>query len=151
MKKIKLHGKLANGAEAMVDEEDFALLNRFRWSLDSDGYAVSAGYRYKMHRIITAAPKKRIVDHINHNKLDNRKLNLRLVSPRESSYNHNQPIGSSGFRGVNRSKSGKRWEACISINNKQVYLGTYDTPEEAAKAYDKKVREIRTCFAITNF
>ena len=72
MKEIKLNGTLAKGRVAIVDDEDFEFLNRFKWSVDKDGYAVSSGYRYKMHRLIMAASKKRIVDHMNRDRLDNR-------------------------------------------------------------------------------
>lgn len=150
MKEIKLRGVLAGGKVVIVDDEDFDLLNRYNWSIDSDGYAVSSGYRYKMHRLIVAAPKKKIVDHINRNRLDNRKENLRLVSSRENSYNHNHKIGKSGYRGVNLTKDGKKWESCISVNDKQVYLGTFDTVLEAAEAYNTKAVEVRGSMAVLN-
>jgi len=128
MNKIKIHGKLGKDKFATVDEEDFALLSRYRWNLDTDGYAISVGYRYKMHRMVTGARPRIIVDHINRDRLDNRKSNLRLVTAKENSYNSVHPSGASRYRGVNRAHTkSERWEATISIKNKQVYLGILDS------------------------
>ena len=71
MNKIKLYGKLANGNVAYVSDEDFGLLNMYRWNVDAFGYAVAVGTRYKMHRLVIGAKLGQIVDHINGNKLEN--------------------------------------------------------------------------------
>lgn len=152
MKKITLYGKRANSRYSIIDDDSFVIISRYRWNCDKDGYAISTGTRLKMHRLIIGAKPGEIVDHINGNKLDNRSSNLRIVNSKENAWNYESSRGSSKFRGVNRANSkSERWEACIFNNGKQLHLGTYGTPEEAAKAYDKKAVELRGAFARTNF
>ena len=151
MKQIKIHGKLGNGKFAIVSDSDYELINRYRWNLDTDGYAIATKGRHKMHRLIVAAGPKNIVDHINGNRLDNRIENLRLVNAQQNAQNCKSAPGASGYRGVNRGNSkSESWEACISHNNKQIYLGSFKTAKEAAKAYNKKAIELRGEFAVLN-
>ena len=100
--------------------------------------------RYYEHRIIFLLFHKRFpstVDHINQDKHDNRIENLREVSPAEN--NLNKPIQSrntSGYKGVLRTESGKRWKAQISIAGRVNYLGSFDTKQEAVAAYERAIR-----------
>lgn len=150
-KEVKIYGKKAT-RPAIVDDNSYDIVNRYRWNIDSDGYAISVGQRYKMHRLIIGARVGEIVDHINGDRLDNRLDNLRIVTASQNSFNSRHKTGISKYRGVNRSNSKiEKWEACISHNNRQLYLGTFNTPEEAAKAYDAKAIELRGRFARTNF
>lgn len=152
MKKIKLNGVLGKGKSVLVDDEDYPILIRYRWNLDTDGYAISVGYRYKMHRLIMGVSPSKIIDHVNGIKIDNQKNNLRVVSAWQNCCNSKHKTGSSNYRGVNKANSKKeRWEACISSNNKQIHLGTFATPEDAARAYDKKAKELRGIYAVLNF
>lgn len=78
-----------------------------------------------------------IVDHINRNKLDNRRINLRFVTPSESSTN-TTPWGISGYRGVYPMRD--KWQAKGKFDGKQYYLGTFATAEEAAQvAHDWRI------------
>ena len=90
---------------------------------------------YKIHRLIALAflgldidnPKK-VIDHVNRNKLDNQVSNLRLVSNQENQFNRN----AKGYY-----KRGNKYEAKIQLNGKQIHLGTYDTEEEASNSYQQ--------------
>ena len=91
-----------------------------------------------------------IVDHINGNVLDNRKCNLRLCTRAENARNAKKPkSNTSGYIGV--SKSGKKWQAQISLNGKTHYLGTFEDKIEAARARDRKAIELYGEFARLNF
>jgi hypothetical protein len=88
---------------------------------------------YKIHRLIALAflgldidnPKK-VIDHVNRNKLDNQVSNLRLVSNQENQFNTN----AKGY-----TKCGNKYRVRIAVNDKSIYLGTFETKEEAHNAY----------------
>ena len=86
-------------------------------------------------------------DHINRNGLDNRRANLRFVTPQENSWN-SKPKSSQPYKGV--SARDGRWIARIGYNG-AIYLGRFDSAEEAARAYDAKACELRGEYAYLNF
>lgn len=121
----------------IFDLEDYEKIKEYRWFL-SNGYVSShnkeEGSIFRLHRFIMACPEGLVVDHINHNKLDNRKCNLRICSHAENNRNiRRRKNNKSGYPGVDLVKS-KRWIARIGYNNEVIYLGTYDTKEEAINA-----------------
>lgn len=120
----------------LIDTEDFEKVKQHKW-VDGRGYARNRKIGL-MHRFIINANKNEIVDHINQNKLDNRKSNLRIVNKSINRINSSQI---KGYR-VRKRKKGDRYTAFIKINGKQVILGTYDTPEEAQRVYLEKRREV---------
>jgi hypothetical protein len=127
---------------ALVDNEDFDYLNKFKWHAHKNGntsyartpildHTKKGGQAIlNMHRIIMNCPDNMQIDHINHNGLDNRKENLRIVTKRENHWNR---VDQSLYIGV--IKSHKKFCAMIRVNNKRIYLGIYLTPEEAHNAY----------------
>ena len=105
-----------------------------------------------IHRLIMDAPKGMEVDHINGNPLDNRKSNLRICTIAENLRNKGAgKNNTSGYKGVSWVKRNKRWLAQIKHNGKQVYIGHYKNKEEAARAYDKKAKELHGEYAYLNF
>lgn len=141
MKKLYLN----NGQFALVDNEDFDYLNQFSWSLMGKGYVrrgVRIGNKNKtiaLHREIMKHPEGKEIDHINHNKLDNQKSNLRICSHQENLRNQKIRIdNSTGFKGVcyryNLSKT-RPWQARIFFNGKDNHLGLFATKEEAVFTY----------------
>ncbi|MFD3999920.1 HNH endonuclease [Streptomyces rubiginosohelvolus] len=122
----------------LMDSEDFAALNGRRISIGSHGYAQvwERPRLLLLHKWIMGVPVGTrysvIVDHINRNKLDCRRSNLRLVTPTQS--NLNRVIAARELPvGVNRSRSG-RFDASITRRRVKHYLGVFDTPEQAAAA-----------------
>lgn len=143
--------KLTQGRFAIVDDELFNYLNQWKWSYHA-GYAVRSQYiRGKrspktilMHRIVNESKKGFDTDHINRNKLDNRKENLRTVTSLENHTNmgdfkHN----SSGNKGVHWDKSRNKWMAFIVSNYKFINLGRFTHKEEAVNARQQAERELR--------
>lgn len=128
-------------AVALVDASDYNLLKDYRWKLHTNGYAMRnvwvdgvASIEY-MHRVITQATKGKVVDHINHNTLDNRKSNLRLCEHRENMRNTKLSKNStSGYTGVVWHKTQSSWQARIRLNYKTIFLGYYNNLEDAVKA-----------------
>lgn len=113
------------------------------------------GKRYYAHRLIYMLhhgylPK--IVDHINRDRLDNRIENLRSVTPSESSRNCKRAKPpKSGYKGVTQSANGRKFHTKIALQRKNIFVGAFDTAEQAAKEYDKAARELHGEFAVLNF
>jgi hypothetical protein len=88
-------------------------------------------------------PKNKQIDHIDHNRLDNRKCNLRLCTNQENSRNKGLNLNNtSGVKGVYFDKQLKKWRARITINYKSVHLGIFDDLEEAKDTYNQKTKEV---------
>lgn len=136
-----------------IDNEDYSSFKKFRWFLHKDGYA----YRYEydrrisnnscilMHRQIMSANKFPgfEIDHINGNRIDNRKSNLRVV--KRSHNNQNSKIrrdNKSGFRGVWFDEKTKKWCSSIKLEDKRIWLGRHETPYQAAIAYNQMASKL---------
>jgi hypothetical protein len=159
--------ELGKGLRAIVDDEDFEELSKDRWYVKyrkdrkhKQYYAFRSVFLNKkntfmlMHRQIMGVEKgdTRKVDHINHNTLDNRKENLRVVTHQQNQFNRKKEIGcSSKYKGVSWYKRDSNWMACIKINKKTKYLGYFSSEIEAARAYDSKAIELFGEYAHLNF
>lgn len=102
---------------------------------------------YKAHRLVwlymTGEMPKEFIDHINGVKTDNRWCNLREATNAENNRNTGlPPTNTSGYKGISLNKKTNRWIAQASIGNKNKYIGSFGTPEEAANAYKEYVRLI---------
>lgn len=144
---------LSNGEITFVDEEDFQTLKKLRWYRIKGGYAVN-DYRNKgkrtmryMHREIMQTPRGMQTDHVNRNKLDNRRINLRIATAAQNQGNRGiDKRNTSGLKGVIPYKNGK-WMAQIKIANKSKYLGLFESKHEAHGAYMKAASEYHGAFA----
>lgn len=107
-----------------------------------------------MHRLITNFPKGMEVDHINGNKLDNRRSNLRVCTRSENAKNRRlSKSNKSGYHGVHYAtteKRRKRWAASIRVNGKKKYIGRFFTLAEAVMAYNKSALKYHGKFATLN-
>jgi hypothetical protein len=105
-----------------------------------------------MHRVIMNAQKGEIIDHIDHEGLNNCKYNLRSVTLQQNAWNRRQGSkGSSKYKGVMYVKSRGKYRVNISVDGKRKHLGYFDDEIAAAKAYDKAARETRGKYAGLNF
>lgn len=124
----------------LIDTEDLCKVNMFRW-FNSLGYAV-CNETNKMHALILGKIDGLVIDHINRNGLDNRKINLRLtthsVNTRNCKLNKNN---TSGFKGIVWSKNDKRWVASLNVNDKKIHLGQFKDKKDAIKC--RKEGEIK--------
>jgi AP2 domain/HNH endonuclease len=166
---------LSKGYVALVSECDYERVAQFKWCAHEqrrkDGSIKNVCAQRKvrdvdgrrpsqyMHRFVLDLPSGQnpAVDHINHDGRDNRRENLRIVtnaqnlSNRRKQQNYLGKPTSSLFKGVDWHQQRMKWRAQIGIGGKAIHLGLFPTPEEAAKAYDKKARELFGEYAHCNF
>lgn len=147
------HINLTQGKVAIVDDEDFEELNKYKWCYLNAGYACreSSGKMILMHRDINKTPNNKITDHINGNGLDNRKVNLRTCTTSENAMNSKTNlINTSGYRGVSKDNVRGTYRATIKKLDKAIFLGRFKTANEAALAYNKAAIELFGEFARLN-
>lgn len=150
---------LADGRSAIVDDEDFEWLSQWKWHTSNSG---SRGYAMRqadnpyetiaMHRTILNVDSPE-VDHINLNKLDNRRSNLRPATYTQNRCNQDKKSGvfSSQYKGVSWCKKMNRWRAEVKINKKRVYSEYFFFEPDAAHAYDTAASIHHGEFARLNF
>ena len=163
--------RLKNGSDLIMDQSDWSVISRLRICGWSRGYALCTAFKQcpntsgVVHRIIAAlmfggaALKTELgarvnIDHANGDPSDNRRCNLRLCNHAENMRNQSAVKGSSRFKGVYESQTPGKWKANITYTRpgfpRSIHLGTFSTEEDAARAYDAKVRELFGEFAKTN-
>lgn len=137
-----MHIELTGGSVAVVDNEDFEALSRYRWKLHANGYACRSarvGGKHVcilMHREVAMAPDGLQVDHIDLNKLNNTRANLRVVE--RSTNERNKPPtrrNTSGVKGVSFDARRGKWKATTKHRGRQYTIGRFATIEEAQRAY----------------
>jgi hypothetical protein len=159
MAEIIIKSKKYGTHVVLVDDEDFERLNNFRWHIKNKKNVFyvnrnilikkegTTQYKQKtipMHRQIMSLTfgDKLLVDHINHNPLDNRKCNLRIATRLENNRNStSRKNSSSKYLGVSWSNHNKRWMAYIRIKGKTIHLGGFKIEEDAALAYNQAAVE----------
>ena len=142
---------LGNGVDAWIDLEDFAKVYLYSWYLHSEGYAVASDGRDKLylHRYIMGVTDPKIfVDHEDHDRLNNRKNNLRVCERTQNQWNR-KPRGK--FKGITYIPRKDKWQVRLRANGVVYNLGYYKDPVEAAKAHDRKAIELHGQFASLNF
>ena len=150
---------LGHGKFATVDKEDVLFLSAWKWYLSGYGYAMrkeKINSKYKMilmHRVILERKLGHSdfenTDHVNQNRIDNRKDNLRPVTHSQNCYK--QLNNTSGYIGVSLDKRREKWQAEIGANGKDIYLGQFDSKIMAARARDLATIKYHGEHAVLNF
>lgn len=132
--KVKLNDK----NYMLCDIEDWERFKGHYWFINDTGYAVCETMKtgtLRFHKLVTGTTAEVIIDHINRNKLDNRKQNLRIANKKVNSINRDlQSNNTTGHAGVHFNKNNGKWNARVKVNGKVIWLGSFQTKEEAIAA-----------------
>ena len=144
--------ELTKGKVTIVDSSFYDYLNQFKWhAVNMGGYRAYRRDGKKliaMSRDILDAPVGKVVDHINHNTLDNRLQNLRICTEAENHYNKIiSSLNTSGYKGVTWHRGAKKWRVRVNGN----HIGFFYDKLTAARAYDDAASKIHGEFAHLNF
>ena len=157
---------IGKGKKSIIDAEDKEIVDKYNWRYSqhtkrSDiGYVVTTARlpngrysTFSLHRYLLGNPKGKHVDHINGDRLDNRRINLRLSTRSQNAFNvkKNPVNASSRYKGVSWSKIKNKWHARIRKDYKMNHLGYFEDEHLAALAYDKAALKMAGEFALTNF
>lgn len=130
-----------------IDKEDIEKVSKYKWHI-SNGYARATTREngrvetIRMHRLIMNAKPKTHVDHINRNKLDNRKFNLRICTSQKNQGNTlKRKDNTSGYKGVSWDKVKNKFHARMMVQKSLIHIGYFDNVITAAKAYDTAAKE----------
>ena len=137
----------------LIIDDEFSYLLTYKWKVNRDGYAQAycKGKNKKIHRLIMGEPIGKDVDHINHNKLDNRISNLRICSRSENHHNSKiQKNNATGYKGVHYKTNAKKFVAQIKLNNKRIHIGYFRTAIEASVAYNETAKKLFGEYAYVN-
>lgn len=156
MRKIRL----SNGLYAKVDDEDYEWLNQYNWRFARNSTRIPTGYAVTgndktilMHRLLLSPPDGMFIDHINNDKLDNRRSNLRIVTRHQNATNVKkyQKSLSSPYKGVTKEKGKKFYRVSISVNGRIAKIGSFLDERHAAIVYDLWADDIFGDYAGLNF
>lgn len=150
---------LVTNGQARVSTEDFEWAQGITWHRSESGYIKTRGPRspLRMHRLVMTRMLGReltadeFVDHINGNKSDNRRENLRIATKSENGMNRGKPRkGNTSFAGVHFDASRLKYMAYINVRGQRFYLGRFSSENEAAWMYDQWAIELHGDFARLN-
>ncbi len=150
---------LTQGYVALVDDGDYEELMQHKWCvhLSRAGACVvrydpsGSGHLIHMHRQIMGAVPGQPIDHRNHNRLDNRRANIRNCTPSQNSANaRKRPGTSSRYKGVSWDKRTGKWHSRITVDHCRIHLGRFGDEREAACAYNREARVRFKEFALLN-
>jgi len=137
-------GTTKSGIDYLFDKNDYDLISKYSWCISKTGYAVANINKKvtKLHRYILSAEPGAVVDHINGNILDNRKINLRITNRKGNS--RNTSVSKSNklkHLGISTTNNGKKYRARIMVDGKEIHLGRFNNLKDAIKA--RKEAEIK--------
>ena len=146
---------VGNGLMALIDDEDLARVEQLTWRVREDGYVqrtwIENGRTCHelLHRFVMNAAEDEVVDHEHGDRWDCRKENLRIATLSQNAANRPTTSKERAWKGI--CPHGNRWKARIKLEGQSVYLGSFQTPEEAAYAYDVAAKRLFGSFARLNF
>jgi hypothetical protein len=150
--------ELTKGKYAIISLEDYEKISQHKWrALRSPQtfYAVRSqkGKTIYMHNQVAYPPSGMMVDHIDHNGLNNSRGNLQLATRSQNACNRRKRDTkcTSRYKGVWFNKREGKWMSSIKIECRRIFLGYFDNQLDAAKAYDKAAKEYHGKFAALNF
>jgi len=155
---------MAQPRYAKVDPADYKRLKRYEWITTkkrNNFYVLrhTAGGKRKrgsliyLHQEIIEVPRGMVVDHINHDGMDNRRANLRAATFSQNMCHRKKRSGSkqSKYKGIYWRKEKRKWQAMITFERKKIHLGYFHSEIDAAKAYDQAAKTYHGEFACLNF
>ncbi len=155
---------MAQPKYAKVDPGDYERLRKYEWLAHKGGNCFyTRGYvpvdkagkkrLIYMHQMVIEVPEGMVIDHINHDGMDNRSANLRPATHAQNMRHRKKYLGAmySKYKGVHWHKLQKRWYSRITFEKKNIHLGCFRDEIEAAKAYDNAARKYHAEFACLNF
>ncbi len=160
-KEISFGGKKGIGRVALVDDEDYDLVQSYRWYMSAVQTSAGKSLPYartrsgiSMHGLIfdsLGINHPQGIDHIDHDGLNNKRSNLRIANQQQNNANGRPRIGGTSlYKGVGWHERDRRWRARIVKDGHEYYLGYYDNEMEAARAYNKKALELFGEYACLN-
>lgn len=163
MKHITIYSKTHGTHVVLVDDNDYDLVIQFKWFIyrctfkgkkARTFYAIARikNVMTRMHRLIMDAHNPKIlIDHKDHNGLNNQRDNLRLANAKQNQFNMRPHVNNkTGFKGVSYHKGDKMYMVFMKVNDKNTYFGSYKTPVDAAKRYNELARQYHGEFAYQN-
>lgn len=145
--------------ESIIVDDSFEINPEHRWRVDDNGYVCRSrkkfepgeGQRIYLHHIVAEKKHGQEARHINKNKLDNRRENIKLCSRAEQVINQirENKTGYRGIRKLSNTREG-RWSASVCVGKIRHYLGSYSSPLDAAMAYDRAAEKFHGSYACTN-
>ena len=146
---------LTRGLFVTVDAADYPELSKYKWCATIRGKMAYACRSEKgkivfMHRQIMQPPPGMVVDHIDHNGVDNRRENLRVCTQRQNRWNTRGKGSRSGYKGVWHCAKRDRYEAGITFDGRKIPLGWFDDPAQAARIRDRKALALQGPYAYIN-
>ena len=162
MMNVPLHGKIAAGRVALIDDADYELVMQHRWNVKEEvrnglphgPYAMTSikvegkTRIVLMHKMLTGWPR---TDHIDHDGLNNQRSNLRPATGSQNQWNSRSGKGTSKYKGVDWDKKARKWRAGIRPSGVRRWLGNFACEEDAARAYDAAALELFGEYACVNF
>jgi len=144
---------LPSGEIVLFDQEDELVVRSYRWRAvphPRTTYVASGSRSVYLHRVLMAPPPGHVVHHVNGNGLDNRRVNLRVISQSLNIANKRRVSNATGYRGVYLRKKDGRFVAEIKVDGRKKHLGSWANPWAAAQAYNAAATEAWGDMAVLN-
>lgn len=146
--------KFPKNRYALVDDRDYLKILKYKWHIDGRGYVMrnrltkDDGSPIQLHRLILNPSQDKQVDHINGDRLDNRRDNLRVCSKSQNMCNRGpQKNNTSGFKGIYYDKFAEKWRAKANFNGKVYSIARSKSKDKVIRAYNRLISKIQGEFA----